>query len=568
MRQRSGARQKHDASRRPPRWRPPSLAVLAMALMCLFSPMPCAYGETPSPPTEALPGASEAGGVEELIQVLLENGALKQEQVEAMMRGKGAPGFSALSALTEMLKENGVISPAQAERVAKKAAAPRQAVTLHYEPSQEDLEKMTQTVTSEIESDFREQVKDELKQEVLQETKQEIQSAAAPEWTKRIRFSGDIRLRYEGDFFNTNNGEFLNPSNPTELLNSRIEQDAFGVRARLGATAAVTDNVEVGMRLTTGSGTSPVTTNQTMGTYFNKYSVTLDLAYLKLNPAPGLTLMGGRIPNPWFFTDLVWYRDLTFEGFSGTYQAKFSDFLQPFFTLGAFPLEMVDLSTKNKYLFAGQAGLDIRPLRYLSGKIAAGFYDYVNTRGIANNPAYPDEYDYTTPQFEQMGNTLFDIQPSTTTPLYALAANYRELDITGSLDIGRWDPVHVVILGDYVANLGFNQQSVERLTGDPYVPAQTQGYLAGLTVGYPEIRRRWDWRVFGYYKYLEADAVLDAFTDPDFHTGGTNAKGWVLGGDLGVGKDLWTSLKWVTTNEIKGPPFAVDSLFVDLNYRF
>jgi hypothetical protein len=24
----------------------------------------------------------------------------------------------------------------------------------------------------------------------------------------------------------------------------------------------------------------------------------------------------------------------------------------------------------------------------------------------------------------------------------------------------------------------------------------------------------------------------------------------------------------VTTNEIKGPPFAIDSLFVDLNYQF
>ncbi len=89
-----------------------------------------------------------------------------------------------------------------------------------------------------------------------------------------------------------------------------------------------------------------------------------------------------------------------------------------------------------------------------------------------------------------------------------------------------------------------------------------------MTVGHPEINNRWDWRVFGYYKYLEADAVMDAFTDPDFHTGGTNAKGWVLGGDLGVARNLWTSLKWVSTDEIRGEPFSVDSLFVDLSYRF
>src|SRR5208282_4643701 len=99
------------------------------------------------------------------------------------------------------------------------------------------------------------------------------------------------------------------------------------------------------------------------------------------------------------------------------------------------------------------------------GKLGVAFYDYTNTRGIANSPAYPDEYDYTAPGFEQKGNTLFDIQPSGTTPIYALAANYRELDITGSFDIGFWNPIHVVLLGDYVNNLGFNRQSVERLTG-------------------------------------------------------------------------------------------------------
>ena len=202
------------------------------------------------------------------------------------------------------------------------------------------------------------------------------------------------------------------------------------------------------------------------------------------------------------------------------------------------------------------------------------FYDYVHTRGIANSPTFPDLYDYTAPQFEQKGNTLFNIQPfNTINPLLALAANYRELDITGSFDVAFWNPVHVLFTGDYVNNLGFNRQSVQRLIfltdpTAPEVPSQTQGYLVGLTVGFPEVKARWDWRVWGYYKYLEADAVLDAFTDSDFHLGGTNAKGWVLGGDLGIGKNLWTSVKWVTTNEIKGPPLAIDSVFVDLNYRF
>ncbi len=404
MTRRTG-RAKRDETRRRARRRPPIPIVLLMMFMSIFPALPRAYGETPASPaapsekkapagseasstqTAASPAATETAGVEELIQVLLENGALKQEQVEAMMQQKGTAGFSAVAALTEMLKANGVITPAQADRVAKKAASPsRQKIALHYEPSQEELEAMAQSVTDRIDSDFKEQVKEEVKQEVLQETQKQISAAAAPEWVKRIRFSGDVRLRYEGDFFNKNNALFLNPSSPTQLLNSQTERDRFLVLARLGATANFTDNVEAGLRLTTGSASSPVMINQTMGTYFDKYSVTLDLAYLKLTPLPGLTLIGGRIPNPWFFTDLVWYRNLTFEGFSGMYQPKLSGSLQPFFTLGAFPLQEVELSTQDKYLFAGQAGLDIKLRKDLSGRIAGAFYGYVNTRASRTAP--------------------------------------------------------------------------------------------------------------------------------------------------------------------------------------
>lgn len=557
--------QAHSFSKK---WLPTLASVLAFSFF-LIPPAFCQTSVAGNEPGQGRAVVSEGPGIEELIQVLVGNGSINREQAAVLMEKKGQPGFSPLAALTELLKSKGVISAAEAERVAKKAASgPQQNVTLYYEPTQKDLERITDTVTSEVKKDVREQVKAEIKQEVLQETKKEIQSAAAPEWTKRIRFSGDIRLRYEGDFFNKDNGEFLSPSNPSQLLNSQTERDRFRVRARLGASAELTDQIEAGLRLSTGDTLNPVSTNQTMGTYLNKYSVVMDLAYLKFKPIEGLSVTAGRFSNPFFFTDLVWWRDLTFDGLSATYQKKFSDALQPFITVGGFPLQEVELSTKDKYLFAGQIGLYSKPRKDLWAKIGVAFYDYVNTRGTANDPAFPNRFDYTAPQFQQKGNTLFNIAPTGSTALYALAADYRELNVTGMLDIGFWHPVHVLLTGDYVKNLGFDRTSVERLTGAEIPSRMSEGYLAGLTVGYPEILKRWDWRVYGYYKYLEADAVLDAFTDPDFHLGGTNAKGWVMGADLGIGKNLWTSLRWVTTNEIKGPPFSIDSVFVDLNYRF
>jgi hypothetical protein len=134
--------------------------------------------------------------------------------------------------------------------------------------------------------------------------------------------------------------------------------------------------------------------------------------------------------------------------------------------------------------------------------------------------------------------------------------------------MGFWDPIRVVLIGDYVKNLGFDRSEVARLTGNPNVKENTYGYQVGLAVGYPTMSRYKDWKLYAYYKYLGADAVLDAFTDSDFHGGGTNAKGWILGGEFGLNKNIWLSARWMSTNEIKGPPLAVDSFFLDLNARF
>jgi hypothetical protein len=94
------------------------------------------------------------------------------------------------------------------------------------------------------------------------------------------------------------------------------------------------------------------------------------------------------------------------------------------------------------------------------------------------------------------------------------------------------------------------------------------GYLGKLTVGIPSITRRGEWQVFGAYKYVQRDAVLDAFTDSDFRLGGTDAKGYILGGSYGIDRNTWLSLKWLSADPIDGPPYSVDSLQLDLNARF
>ena len=150
----------------------------------------------------------------------------------------------------------------------------------------------------------------------------------------------------------------------------------------------------------------------------------------------------------------------------------------------------------------------------------------------------------------------------------ALASEFQELNFTGNLDIGFWDPVHIIFLGDFVTNIGFDRADVAARTGNPNPEVWTTGYQIGLSVGYPELQKLGQWKVYLNYKFLGADAVVDAFTDADFHLGGTNAKGWIFGADLALYKNMWLSARWLTADEISGPPLEIDVIQMDLNVRF
>jgi hypothetical protein len=62
--------------------------------------------------------------------------------------------------------------------------------------------------------------------------------------------------------------------------------------------------------------------------------------------------------------------------------------------------------------------------------------------------------------------------------------------------------------------------------------------------------------------------VLDAFTDSDFHLGGTNAKGWILGGKYGLLENTYISARYLSADEIEGPPLGIDVLQLDLVSEF
>jgi len=231
-------------------------------------------------------------------------------------------------------------------------------------------------------------------------------------------------------------------------------------------------------------------------------------------------------------------------------------------------------------LFAGQMGADYPWQDRVTTTFAAAYYHFHNLAGVKNVSGSPKgATDWSRPSYMQKGNTPFYLDADenlTAVPLGSstgfdgwkgLAADYNELNLSAKVDYRFMDPYHLVFIADYVNNIGYDSGDVSARVGEPIQKA-TEGFQVGLSVGHPDTRAAWNWKVLLNYKYLEADAVLDAFTDSDFHMGGTNAKGWIVGADLGVAKNTWFSARWLTANEITGAPLAIDVFQLNLNARF
>jgi hypothetical protein len=128
-------------------------------------------------------------------------------------------------------------------------------------------------------------------------------------------------------------------------------------------------------------------------------------------------------------------------------------------------------------------------------------------------------------------------------------------------------PHHLIVGADYAKNVGFDKTSVESLTKTS-VKDETNSWQVRVDFGWPKVAHAHQWNVFTLYKYVENDAVLSAYTDSDFHLGGTNAKGWVIGANYGLMKNVWATGRWLSTDVITGPKYSNDILQLDVNTSF
>lgn len=504
-----------------------------------------------------------------LLDGLVKRGVITKEQAQAMV--SDAETKAAAQAKT------------QAQAQAAQAAAEQGAVRVPYVPD---------IIKDQIRDEVRQGLRAEVTKDVVKEARAEKWGVpgALPQWITNMNVHGDIRLRGEEDLYASGNAQdqYLNFSavnaaggigkaGAGALLNTTTDRLRERVRLRLGFDERVTDGITVGMQFGFDNQSFGASTNHTLGTYGQNGPLAVYQAYLRYDAPsstqlPWMTLEGGRFANPFYSTALVWYPDLQFEGTYGSWRLGFGGSGEAprnvFFTAGAFPLQEVELSYRDKWLTAAQLGLDWPWEGGGRARLAAAYYYYDHVTGVRNSVNSTLE-NFTAPSLLQKGNTLFDISNNPTDPtvnLFALAADYHELNVTAGLDIPVADYQWSVV-ADYVDNVGYNQNDIYRRTGI-LVPKRGLGYLAGTNFGSAKTGRAGTWQASLEYRYLQRDAVLDAFADQDFHLGGTDAKGYIIAGKWWFRDRTSLSLRYFSTNEIDGPPLGIDMIFLDVNAAF
>ncbi|MFJ2710611.1 putative porin [Pseudomonas sp. NPDC087346] len=541
----------------------------------------------------AAPAPSENATIN-LIRLLVEQGILKQDKADAL------------------------IAQAQNEAAQAKQSAASTAVAAGPVAAPGDVR--VQYVPAAV----RDQIRDQVKAEVMATAKQENWAApnTFPDWASRISFDGDIRLRDESRYYSdsnsneivdfaklNNNGPYdVNPNSSTSLpplLNTREDRtNLFRLRARLGMKAEIAPEWTAGIRIGTGSDNNPVSTTQNLGGGFAKKDIWLDQGYLNWKPTDELTLTGGRFANPFMSTDMLYSNDLNFDGVAAIFDHKLNRDWGVFGTVGAFPVDYTNDTASsngfdkeesdNKWLYGAQIGAKwaINSNNRLKGALA--YYRFDDIQGQRSSPCEPwagapgCDSDGSRVAFMQKGNSVFllrDITPNplnpTTTPqpqFVGLASEFNLLDLNLVWDADLPEDFKLRSQGNYIHNLGYDEgdmrkraegQLVNNLDSNGNIESGANAWMVQFTLGNAlELKRKGDWNMFAGYKYIQPDALPDGFNDSSFHLGGTNAKGYFLGGNYGLAKNVYATGRWMSTEAVYGAPFDIDVLQLEINTRF
>lgn len=336
------------------------------------------------------------------------------------------------------------------------------------------------------------------------------------EWAEKIKWNGDFRYRFES------------------IDNDRTDEDRNRnrLRARIGMTAQVTDDVKAGVALASGSD-DPVSSNQSLGGGGTSKGINLDMAFIDWKFAENLHLVAGKTKNPYYTVGkngLVWDGDYRPEGAhvsfdNGTFWA----------IAGYHFLESDNKGGTNdvEEMMGAQVGYNGK-ISDAKFKVGASYF-YVPVEGSA---FFYDSDSFGNSELGSTGTYEFD---------------YETVELFAELNT-KLAGIKTTFFADYVKNNDADEDT---------------GFALGMKLG--SAKNKGDWQ-FGYtYEDLEADAVFATFTDSDFGGGGTDVKGHKLNAAYAFSKNTSLSITYFD-NEYgeftRSEELDFDRLQVDVKTKF
>ncbi|MEO6184473.1 MAG: putative porin, partial [Verrucomicrobiota bacterium] len=306
-----------------------------------------------------------------------------------------------------------------------------------------------------------------------------------PEWVNSLKFNGDVRLRYDGIYID-------DPAT--------IDRHRFRYRLRFGATAMLQDNLEVGLRLISGNG-DPISGNATLEDNGSKKFIGIDLAYAKWSPINtpdwSAAIIGGKMENPFVFSDMIFDPDYTPEGLGEQISYTFNQKHAAKLNLGQFILDEASKSSSDPFLLGAQLRFDSTwsPKWQTSFGISALMIGGTENLVTANVPDI------------NKGNTRVNVNAGTTNKASfgPLANKFNPIVVDGAL---------IYSLEKFPMYSGaFPIRLAADYANNPAARDNNQAFSAGVTFGKSGKRGTWD--LTYRYKYLESDYWFEELAESD-----------------------------------------------------
>jgi hypothetical protein len=338
------------------------------------------------------------------------------------------------------------------------------------------------------------------------------------DWLDRVSFFGDMRVRAEGFYQSEGPGG-----------NARTRER---IRLRFGARMKISDELEAGLRIVSGTAADPISTNQTLDNLFSRKPLSIDQVYITITPGKTfgldlpwkpLSITGGKFANPLFkpragmTSEMIFDDDLTPEGLHETFTLfEAQDGLLRRFQLHALQWMTREASrSAESMVLGGQAVASLTLLPTTRLTLALGDYYFAKDDRIAQERNTNSELKVTNIVRLRNGTIVkggASFSPTAANPIVDFVSGFNILNAAAQLDFDTGYPKWPLgLFVDYAHNL-------DAVGGDD------NAIWVGAGIG--ALKNPGDLAFSLVWGRVETDSLLSVFSYSDFgRDGGTNVQG-------------------------------------------